>query len=89
MGGQECEITLEYHNQCVALAGPVIGYVRLMTVKTVAYRSPNERDAKAESLRLCEAEGKGRSCTVIYSACGSTHVADTQSDTGRFAKAPI
>lgn len=69
MGGQECEIILEYHNQCVALAGPVIGSVPLMNVKTVAYRSPNERDAKAESVRLCEAEGKGRSCAVIYSAC--------------------
>ena len=57
MGGQECEITLEYHN--VAPAGPVIGYVRLMNLKTVAYRSPNERDAKAESLRPVRPKVKG------------------------------
>ncbi len=41
----------------------------LVDVKTVAYRSPNEEDAKVESVRRCESEGKGRSCTVIYSAC--------------------
>ncbi|MDZ7514414.1 hypothetical protein U5F72_21710, partial [Stenotrophomonas muris] len=46
---------------------PVIGSVPLVDVKTVAYRSPNEEDAKVESVRRCESEGKGRSCTVIYS----------------------
>ncbi|QCB35468.1 DUF4189 domain-containing protein [Stenotrophomonas muris] len=69
MGGQKCKVILEYHNQCAALAGPVIGSVPLVDVKTVAYRSPNEEDAKVESVRRCESEGKGRSCTVIYSAC--------------------
>nr|MBC9093701.1 DUF4189 domain-containing protein [Stenotrophomonas maltophilia] len=68
-GGQKCKVILEYHNQCAALAGPVIGSVPLVDVKTVAYRSPNEEDAKVESVRRCESEGKGRSCTVIYSAC--------------------
>jgi hypothetical protein len=69
MGGQECKIILEYYNQCAALAGPVIGSAPLTNVTTVAYRSPSEDEAKEESVRLCESEGKGRSCTVIYSAC--------------------
>lgn len=72
LGGQECQVILDYHNQCAALAGLVIGSVPLADVTTVAYRSRSEEDAKVEAVRRRESEGKGRSCTVIYSACSTS-----------------
>lgn len=68
-GGVNCKILMEYHNQCVALAGPEVSEYRLRGGATYSSRAPSEAEAKLNSIRECRAGGKVTSCQLIYSAC--------------------
>ena len=68
-GGASCKILMEYHNQCVALAGPEVSEFRMKGGATYSSRAPSENEAKLNSLRECQARGNAARCELIYSAC--------------------
>lgn len=69
MGGARCKVIFSYHNQCAALAAPVVSSSKPGAGVLVAAGALKENEAKMDALRLCKGEGRGQDCGVIYSAC--------------------
>lgn len=58
-GGHNCSVTIEYHDQCAALAWGD-NYVS-------SYRSPDKAEAETNALRRCEE--KSKNCKLFHSDC--------------------
>lgn len=68
-GGRRCKLLMEYHNQCVALAGPIISEYKAKGGATYSSRAPTESEAKSSAIDGCEKLGQTQRCDVIYAAC--------------------
>lgn len=69
-GGASCRVLIDYHNQCVALAGPGIKeYRENGGGETYSFRAPTQREAQLKALQGCRDQGRGLTCELVYSAC--------------------
>lgn len=69
-GGASCRVLIDYHNQCVALAGPGIReYRENGGGETYSFRAPTQREAQLKALQGCRDQGRGLTCELVYSAC--------------------
>ncbi|HDS1580383.1 TPA: DUF4189 domain-containing protein [Stenotrophomonas maltophilia] len=68
-GGKDCKVVFSYHNQCAALAGPVVSEFAKSGGILSAAGAPTEEEARADSIQRCGSFSSGQNCTVIYSAC--------------------
>ncbi|MEH6421274.1 DUF4189 domain-containing protein [Pseudomonas sp. CGJS7] len=60
-GGGQCDVTLSYKNQCMAIA--------TSEVNSVSARAPDIEAAKQDSLEKCAERSNGNECWVYYYAC--------------------
>jgi len=66
-GGRECEIRIDYYNQCVALADPTAAARNSGATLSSIVRAETLSQASAMAKQRCEVGGQ--QCEVIYSAC--------------------
>lgn len=66
-GGQDCEIRIDYYNQCVALADPTAAARDTGATLSSIVRAETLSQASTMAMQRCEAGGQ--QCEVVYSAC--------------------
>ncbi len=69
-GGNKCEVTVAYYNQCVALVetAPINGRLPAGARSSVA-RAETVEIARAMALEGCQKGRSGAECRIIYSTC--------------------
>lgn len=69
VGGENCQVSITYNNQCVALADPTAEQLSRGAGKSFGYSAETVVLAKSLAMKACEGSGGGQSCRIIYSAC--------------------